>query len=104
LKLVISHIDVVEMKKKIPTEEELNELGVKSWGIWEKEKSVFDWSYSDTETCYILEGEIEVTDNSTGEKLEFKKGDLVQFPKGLECVWNVKKPVKKYYNFGDLKI
>ncbi|HUW90880.1 MAG TPA: cupin domain-containing protein [Candidatus Nanopelagicaceae bacterium] len=92
------------MKKKIPTEEELNELGVKSWGIWEKEKSVFDWSYSDTETCYILDGEIEVTDNSTGEKLEFKKGDLVQFPKGLECVWNVKKAVRKYYNFGDLKI
>ncbi|GAH84381.1 unnamed protein product [marine sediment metagenome] len=90
MKLVISHTNVVEMKKKIPTEEELNELGVKSWGIWEKEKSVFDWSYSDTETCYILEGEIEVTDNSTGEKLEFKKGDLVQFPKGLECVWNVK--------------
>lgn len=92
------------MKKKIPTEEELNELGVKSWGIWEKEKSVFDWSYSDTETCYILEGEVEVTDNLTGEKIEFKKGDLVQFPKGLECVWNVKKPVRKYYNFGDLKI
>ena len=104
MKLVISHKNVVEMKKKIPTEEELNELGVKSWGIWEKEKSVFDWSYSDTETCYILEGEIEVTDNSTGEKLDFKKGDLVQFPKGLECVWNVKKPVRKYYNFGDLKI
>jgi len=92
------------MKKKIPTEEELNKLGVKSWGIWEKEKSIFDWSYSDTETCYILEGEIEVTDNATGEKLEFKKGDLVQFPKGLECVWNVKKPVRKYYNFGDLNI
>jgi len=53
---------------------------------------------------YILEGEIEVTDNATGEKLEFKKGDLVQFPKGLECVWNVKKPVRKYYNFGDLNI
>ena len=100
----MSHIKVVEMKKKIPTEEELKELGVKSWGIWEKEKSVFDWSYSDTETCYILEGEVEVTDNSTGEKLEFKKGDLVQFPNGLECVWNVKKPVKKFYNFGDLKI
>ncbi|GAF78378.1 unnamed protein product, partial [marine sediment metagenome] len=44
------------MKKKIPTEEELTKLGVKSWGIWEKEKSIFDWSYSDTETCYILEG------------------------------------------------
>ena len=87
------------MKKKIPTEEELAKLGVKSWGIWEKEKSVFDWSYSDTETCYILEGEVEVTDPQTGEKIEFGKGDLVQFEKGLKCVWKVKKPVRKYYNF-----
>ena len=60
-------------EKKIPTEEELIELGVKSWDIWEKEKSVFDWSYSDTETCFILEGEVEVIDNTSGEKLEFKK-------------------------------
>ncbi len=94
----------MRMKKIIPTEEELTKLRVKSWGIWEKEKSIFDWSYDSTETCYILEGEVEVTDNTTGEKLEFKKGDLVQFPKGLKCVWNVKKPVKKYYNFGDLDI
>ena len=92
------------MKKIIPTEEELTKLRVKSWGVWEKEKSIFDWSYDSTETCYMLEGEVGVTDNATGEKLEFKKGDLVQFPKGLKCVWNVKKPVKKYYNFGDLDI
>jgi len=92
------------MKKKLPTEEELDKLGVRSWGIWEKEKSIFDYSYSDTETCYILDGEVEVTDNNSGEKLEFKKGDLVQFPKGLECVWNVRKPVRKHYNFGDLEI
>ncbi len=92
------------MKKKLPSEEELDKLGVKSWGIWEKEKSIFDYSYDDTETCYILDGEVEVTDNKSGEKLEFKKGDLVQFPKGLECVWNVRKPVRKHYNFGDLEI
>ncbi len=92
------------MKKIIPTEEKLSKLRVTSWGVWEKEKSIFDWSYDSTETCYILEGEVEVTDNTTGEKIEFKKGDLVQFPKGLKCVWNVKKPVKKYYNFGDLDI
>ncbi|MHA1105957.1 MAG: cupin domain-containing protein [Promethearchaeota archaeon] len=92
------------MKKKIPSEGELKNLNVESWGIWEKEKSIFDWSYSDTETCFILDGEVEVTDSETGEKLAFKKGDLVQFPKGLNCVWNVKKPVRKHYNFGDLEI
>jgi uncharacterized cupin superfamily protein len=92
------------MKKKIPTEELLNKLSVKSWGTWEKEKSIFDWYYDETETCYILDGEVEVTDSKNGEKIEFKKGDLVQFPKGLNCVWNVKKPVRKYYKFGDLDI
>ncbi|MFX0056863.1 MAG: cupin domain-containing protein [Candidatus Hodarchaeota archaeon] len=92
------------MKKKLPTDEDLKKLNIESWGTWQKEKSVFDWYYNDTETCYILDGEVEVTDSETGEKLEFKKGDLVQFPKGLKCVWNVKKSVRKYYMFGDLDI
>lgn len=92
------------MKKKVPTDEDLKKLNIKTWGTWEKEKSVFDWYYDDTETCYILDGEVEVTDSDTGQKLDFKKGDLVQFPKGLKCVWNVKKPVRKYYMFGDVDI
>lgn len=95
------------MKKKEPSEKQLEELKVKSWGTWSKEVSEFDWSYGDTETCYILDGEVEVIDSQTGDKIEFKKGDLVQFEKGLKCVWNVKKPVRKYYsydlNFGDIE-
>ena len=89
----------MKMKKKKPTEEELKDIGVKSWGTGSKEVSEFDWSYGDTETCYILEGEVEVTDSDTGEKIEFTKGDLVQFEKGLKCVWNVKKPIRKYFSF-----
>ena len=89
------------MKKKVPTDEELKKLNISSWGIWSKEQSEFDWSYSDTETCYILEGEVEVTSADGKETIEFKKGDLVQFPAGLDCVWKVKKPVRKHYNFGN---
>ena len=37
----------MKMKKKIPTEEELTNLKVKSWGTWSKEVSEFDWSYGD---------------------------------------------------------
>ncbi len=91
------------MKKKVPTEEELNKLNVTNWGTWSKETSKFPWEYDETETCYILEGEVEVT-GEDGKKIEFQKGDLVQFPKGLKCTWNVKKPVRKYYKFGDLEI
>ena len=97
----------MKMSKKVPTQEELDKIKVKTWGTWTKEVSEFDWSYSGTETCYLLEGEVEVTDSETGEKIEFKKGDLVQFQDGLQCVWNVKKPVRKYYSFsydfGELK-
>jgi uncharacterized cupin superfamily protein len=91
------------MKKKKPTDEDLKKLGVESWGTWSKEVSEFDWSYGDTETCFILDGEVEVV-GENGEKIEFQKGDLVQFKKGLNCVWKVKKPIRKYYNFGDLDI
>ena len=48
---------------------------------------------------YILEGEVEVTDSETGDKIDFKTGDLVQFETGLKCIWNVKKPVRKHYSF-----
>lgn len=91
------------MNKKKPTDEELKKLNVDSWGTWSKEVSEFDWSYGDTETCYILDGEVEVV-GENGEKIEFQKGDLVQFKKGLKCVWKVKKPVRKHYNFGDLDV
>ena len=89
----------MKMKKKKPSEEELKKLNVESWGTWSKEVSKFDWSYGDTETCYVIDGEVEVIDSETGEKMEFGAGDLVQFQKGLKCVWNVKKPIRKYYSF-----
>ena len=89
----------MKMSKKKPSKEDLKKLNVESWGTWNKEISEFDWSYGDTETCYILEGDVEVIDPQTGEKIEFTKGDLVQFEKGLKCIWKVKKPIRKYYSF-----
>ncbi|MBD3194060.1 MAG: DUF861 domain-containing protein [Candidatus Lokiarchaeota archaeon] len=92
-----------KVKVKKPSEVDLEKLGVKNWGIWEKEQSKFDWSYNDTETFYVIEGEVEV-ETEDGQKVEFESGDLVQFPKGTNCVWLVKKPIRKHYKFGDLEI
>lgn len=81
-----------------PSEEEKAELGVESWGEWGCSKSTFPWEYDEKETCYIIEGEIEVaTDQAT---YHITAGDLVVFPKGLQCTWRVKKNVRKYYKFG----
>lgn len=84
------------VKKLSP--DEIKNMGIKSWPIWEKEVSKFDWHYGQAEECYILEGEVSV-ESGDGEKVEFGKGDFVVFPKGLSCVWDIKAPVKKHYNF-----
>ncbi len=91
----------MEVIVKKPTEEELKELGVDSWGIWEKEVSTFDWEYADKETCYLLEGKVIVKSEDGKDVLaEFGKGDLVVFPKGLKCIWEIKEAVKKHFQFG----
>ena len=86
----------IEIKKRI--EKRWRKRGVTSWPIWEKEVSRFDWHYDSTEECYLLEGRVAV-ETEDGEKVEFGKGDFVTFPKGLSCIWDVKEPVKKHYNF-----
>ncbi len=89
-------MEKIEIRK--PTEEELEKLNVKSWPIWECEPSTFPWEYSEKETCYILEGEVTV--KTDDQEVSFGPGDMVIFPKGLKCTWEVKKHVKKHYNFG----
>jgi len=81
-----------------PTKDELESRQVFSWPIWEKEVSRFDWFYDDTEECYLLEGRVTV-DTKDGNRVTFGKGDFVTLPKGLSCIWEVKEPVRKHYNF-----
>lgn len=82
----------------IPSEHALMELGVKNWPIWTCDVSRFDWHYDQKETCYLLEGRVTVT--AGGDDVSFGPGDLVILPEGLDCVWDVKAPVKKHYQFG----
>ncbi len=88
------------MKIKIDNvdKKEIEEQGILEWPIWEKEISRFDWHYDSIEECYLLEGEV-VVETEEGEKVEFGKGDFVTFPEGLSCIWDIKKPVRKHYNF-----
>ena len=86
----------IEIRK--PKMEDIEKEGIMSWPIWEKEISRFDWHYDETEECYLLEGKA-VVETEDGEQVQFGKGDFVTFPKGLSCVWEIKEPVKKHYNF-----
>lgn len=78
-------------------EEEIQKRGIRQWPVWAKEVSRFDWYYDSEEECLILEGEIII--ETKEEKYSIKAGDFVTFKKGLQCVWNVLKPVRKHYNF-----
>lgn len=88
----------MEIKAQKLSQDQLKKMGVFSWPIWEKEVSRFPWVYDSIEECYFLEGEVTV-ETKDGKSVSFGKGDFVAFPKGLSCAWNIKKPVKKHYNF-----
>ncbi len=64
------------------------------------EESSFEWTYEDKETCLLLEGEVTVTPDG-GELVKFGAGDLVVFPAGMDCRWDVHKLVCKHYLFSD---
>ena len=88
----------MEIVVRKPTKQEMDDMDVASWPIWECAPSTFDWEYDDRETCYILEGDVTVRTNK-GD-VHFGAGDLVVFPQGLKGTWSVAKKVRKHYQFG----
>lgn len=91
-------MDPIEVTR--PDEPTLERLGVRAWPIWTKEVSTFDWHYDERETCFLLEGRVTVAPAGGGEAVEFGAGDMVVFPQGLSCVWDITEPVRKHYTFG----
>lgn len=81
-----------------PSPAKLEVIGVYDWPIWEKEISTFPWTYDAKETCYILEGEVLVTPDG-GEPVRIQEGDLVTFPAGMSCTWQILAPIRKHYRF-----
>ena len=81
-----------------PTAEE--EQKCLAWPTWNCQPSQFDWDYTQTETCLVLEGRVTVTDRPVGaDAVTFGPGDMVIFPVGLKCIWNVEQAVRKHYDF-----
>lgn len=79
------------------TLEEAKKLGIDNWSIWECEASTFDWEYVEDETAYVFEGDVIVTAGS--EVVHITPNTLVTFPKDMQCVWEVKKKIRKAYTF-----
>lgn len=82
--------------EKNPKQSRLDALGVTKWPTWQKEVSVFPWTFPEQEIAYILDGECVITPIG-GAAVKFGKGDLVTFPAGMTASWEVKKPLHKHY-------
>jgi len=77
----------------------LDEKGVFDWPVWEKEVSTFPWHYDAAETCYFLTGDVTVSP-AGGQPVRMRAGDLVTFPAGISCTWEIRSAVRKHYMFG----
>lgn len=87
----------MSIKVERPTPQQVAEM--QRCPTWEKEVSSFEWTYDEPETCYLLEGAVQVT-TAAGETVTFGAGDLVHFPAGMHCRWTVLQPVRKHYRLG----
>ena len=86
----------MKIEVRRPTEAERKTAA--AWPVWTKEASTFPWHYDDRETCLILEGEVLI--QAGEDTVSLRDGDLVVFPQGLDCTWDIKKAVRKRYFFG----
>ena len=76
------------------------QYGIKNWPIWECEPSNFLWNYKEREICLIMEGEANIK-TETGESYFIQSGDLIEFPVGLSCEWQIIKSIKKHFRLGE---
>jgi uncharacterized cupin superfamily protein len=81
-----------------PDRAALERRGVFLWEVWTKEPARFPWTYDDEEVCDFLEGDVVVTPDG-GEPVRMGAGDLVTFPAGMSCTWEVRAAVRKHYTF-----
>ena len=86
------------IKQSNPEGQLLERLAGFTWPIWSKEASTFPWTYDSEETCYFLEGDVVVTPQG-GAPVRMGAGDLVTFPAGMTCTWEIRHPVRKHYTF-----
>ena len=76
------------------------QYGIKNWPTWECEPKTFLWTYDEKEVCLIIKGEANIK-TKEGESFHVKSGDLVEFPEGISCEWQIMKSLKKHFRLGE---
>jgi hypothetical protein len=70
--------------------------GAFSAGFWSSEAARHDIQYTMDELCFILEGQVRLTD-ANGHVESYGAGDVFLIPAGFTGVWETVEPTKKFY-------
>ncbi len=70
--------------------------GELSCGIWRSKPNRLEVSYTKDEFCFLIEGEVHLTDDSGITEI-YRAGDGFVVPAGFKGVWDMPVPVAKYY-------
>jgi uncharacterized cupin superfamily protein len=89
-----------QIKVTKPSPDEIAKMQIKTWSTWGCGVSKFPWTYGDTETAFMIAGEVTITPtDSEVRPVTLKPGDLAVFPSGMSCQWDVISPIEKHYKF-----
>ena len=65
-----------------------------STAVWDSTAGTFRWYFGWDETVYIIEGDVDVTDED-GKTTKLRKGDIAYFRGDTWATWKIDKYVKK---------
>lgn len=65
-------------------------------GFWQSEVGKWRISYTEEETCYLLEG-VSIVSDEDGNATTLRAGDSFVIPKGFVGTWEVVEPSRKLY-------
>ena len=68
-----------------------------SSGLWSCEPGKFEWTFSWDEFVHVMEGEVDITEEETGNMITLRSGDMTHFPRGMKTYWHVKQAVRKFF-------
>lgn len=75
-----------------------NDLYCEFINRWSCGPSKFPWSFTATETMYLLEGKVIVQVDGHEGSFTIGAGDLAVFPKDMKVTWDVIEAVNKHYS------
>ena len=65
-------------------------------GFWQSEVGKWRISYTEEETCFLLEG-VSIVSEADGNSTTLRAGDSFVIPKGFVGTWEVVEPSRKLY-------